>query len=338
MKNLTLLDKLIAVFNSIIAVFLLLSYTSYYISPETIPLISFLSLSIPVLIIINIAFVLYWLVKLKKQFIISLLVLIIGFPLLSKFYSFNNKKTFLSSDIKIMSYNVRLFNLYKWIPKKNIDKKINSFIKAKNPDVLCLQEYHTNLNLIKLFPYKYIKTSNKPNNFGDAIFSKYKIINSGSLNFKHTTNNVIFADIIKSNDTIRIYNTHLESFKINPIKESITKKNAETLKIRVEKAFKKQVSQVTKLLNHQKETTYKTIICGDFNNTAFSWVYHQLNQHKKDAFEIAGNGFGSTYKFGFPMRIDFILADENMTINNFKTFSVNYSDHFPIMARINLKP
>jgi len=338
MKNLTLLDKLIAAVNSLFAAILLLSYSSYFISPNNISLISFLSLSVPVLIVVNLIFVLYWLLKLKKQILISLIVLLIGFPLLSKFYSFNNKKTFLNSDIKIMSYNVRMFNLYKWMPKDHIDKKINSFIKDKNPDILCLQEYHTNTNLIKLFPYHYIKISNKNNNLGDAIFSKYKIFKSGSLNFPNTTNNVIFADIIKNKDTFRVYNAHLESFRIDSKKKTITKKNAENFKIRVEKAFKKQVDQVALLLKHQKKTQYKSIICGDFNNTAFSWVYHQLNKNKKDAFEIAGNGFGSTYNFGFPMRIDFILADENMTVNNFKTYTVNYSDHYPIMARLNLKP
>ncbi len=338
MKNLSLFDKLIAAINSILAVLLLLTYSSYFISPNSISFISFLSLSIPVLIIINMVFVLYWLLKLKKQILISLVVLLIGFPLLSKFYSFNNKKTFLSSDIKIMSYNVRMFNLYKWIKEDNVSEKIYDFVKDKNPDILCLQEYHTNDNLISLFPYYYIKTSNKKNNIGDAIFSKYKITNTGSLNFKNTGNNAIYIDVIKNKDTFRVYNIHLESFRINPHKEVINKKNAENLKIRVEKAFKKQVDQVNLLLNHQKKTHYKTIICGDFNNTAFSWVYHQLNQHKKDAFEIAGNGFGSTYRFGFPMRIDFILADENMAVNNFKTFKVKYSDHYPIMARLNLNP
>ncbi|MDX1830207.1 MAG: endonuclease/exonuclease/phosphatase family protein [Lutibacter sp.] len=339
MKNLSLLDKLIAAVNSIFAVILLLSYSCYFISPNSISLISFLSLSIPFLILINFVFILYWLIKLKKQILISLVILLIGFPLLSKFYSFNNKKTFLSSDIKIMSYNVRMFNLYKWMAKENhIDKKIYRFIKDKNPDILCVQEYHHNKDLVDLFPYHYIKSSDKKNNFGDAIFSKYEILNSGSLNFTNTSNNVIFADIIKKKDTFRVYNVHLESYRINPKKETITQKNVESFKIRVEKAFKKQANQVTLLLNHQKETHYKSIICGDFNNTAFSWVYHQLNHHRKDAFEIAGNGFGSTYNFAFPMRIDFILADENMAVNNFKTYTVKYSDHYPIMARLNLKP
>lgn len=336
MKNLSLFNKLIAAINTILAVLLLLSYSCYFISPKYISLISFLSLSIPILIIINIIFVLYWLLRLKKQILISLVVLILGFPLLSKFYSFNNKKTFLSSDIKIMSYNVRMFNLYKWIKTDSISKKIYHFVKDKNPDILCMQEYRTNSDLMHLFPFHYVKTNGKKSNIGDAIFSKFKIINSGSLNFPNTGNNAIYADIVKNRDTFRVYNTHLESFRINPAKEIINKKNAENLKKRIERAFRKQVDQVNLLLNHQSKSKYRIILCGDFNNTAFSWAYHQLNKDKQDAFEIAGNGFGSTYKFGFPMRIDFILADKNMVVNYFKTFKIKYSDHYPIIARLNL--
>ncbi|MBD09318.1 MAG: endonuclease, partial [Flavobacteriaceae bacterium] len=57
-----------------------------------------------------------------------------------------------------------------------------------------------------------------------------------------------------------------------------------------------------------------------------------------DTFEEAGNGFGKSFdiKF-FPLRIDFILADERFKVNGFKTYSdVNLSDHYPIKATLNL--
>jgi len=87
-------------------------------------------------------------------------------------------------------------------------------------------------------------------------------------------------------------------------------------------------------LKHQEETSLKSIICGDFNNNAFSWVYHKLKSNKNDAFEVAGKGFGKTFDFAFPLRIDFILTDERIEVNHFKTFKVKFSDHFPIMARL----
>lgn len=334
MKKLSMLDKLLFVLNSLLAALLLLSYLSYYISPNMLSFISLVSLAIPVLIALNFVFALYWIVKLKKQFLLSTLVLVIGFQYITKLYTFNEKKILLQNDLKIMSYNVKMFNLYKWIDDKGIDDKIYDFVNSNKPDILCIQEYHESLKKGLKFPYKYVKITSPNNHFGHAIFSNYKIVNSGSLNFSNTGNNAIFADIVKNNDTIRVYNIHLESLKLNPKDDYFNQDNSQKFKNRVEKAFKIQANQAKLIKLHQEKTTLKSIICGDFNNTAFSWVYHQLKEGKNDAFEVAGSGFGKTFDHILPIRIDFILIDKTIEINYYKSYNIKFSDHFPIMARL----
>lgn len=335
MKNLALIDKFIFILNSLFATLLLLSYLNYYISPVTISFFALISLILPLLIVINIIFATYWLIRLKKQIFLSVFILAIGYQYLTKFYTFKEKEVLLTNDVNIMSYNVRMFNLYKWIDEKNVDEKIYDFINSKEPDILCIQEFHPSLKKGLKYPYEYIKISNESNHFGHAIFSKFKIINSGSLNFSNSGNNAIFADIVRKNDTVRVYNIHLESLKLNPNDDYFTQKNSEKFKRRVEKAFKIQVNQVSLIMRHQEKITYKSIICGDFNNTAFSYIYHQLRKGKNDAFEVAGKGFGQTYDNKLPVRIDYILTDKRIEVNNFKTYDVKFSDHFPIMARLN---
>jgi endonuclease/exonuclease/phosphatase family metal-dependent hydrolase len=90
------------------------------------------------------------------------------------------------------------------------------------------------------------------------------------------------------------------------------------------------------ILRHQQQCDYKKIILGDFNNTAYSYIYKQFkNQGYKDAFEISGEGFGKTFDFKFfPLRIDFILVDENIELVDFSNFSHKYSDHYPIKASV----
>jgi vancomycin resistance protein VanJ len=335
MKKLSLIDKLLVVVNSIVAAISLVAFLSYFISPNTIPLVSFIGLSIPFLLILNILFIIYWVIRLKKQFLISTIVLLIGIQYVTKLYSFSEKKVLLTDDIKIMSYNVRMFNLYNWIEKEGVDQSIFDFINSQKPDILCIQEFNPKAKLGFNYPYKFIKRSEKNGQFGHAIFSKYKIINSESLNFSNSGNNTIFTDIVKNKDTFRVYNVHLESLKINPKNENFNQEISEKLRIRLENSFKKQANQSELIIQHQKQSNFKSIICGDFNNTAFSFVYKKLKRNKNDAFEVAGQGFGKTYDFPFPLRIDFILTDKNITVNNFKTFNVNYSDHYPIMARVN---
>ena len=337
MKKLSLLHKLFFFINSIIAVILLLSYLLPFISPKTAPAFAVFSILVPILIIINILFAIFWLIKLKKQFILSSLILALGWVISTPFYQFSNKNTAKNDDLKVMSYNVRMFNHYKWNDDLSITQKLFDFISEKNPDILSIQEFYDSDKISFSYPYKYIKTKSKTNHFGLAIYSKYPIINSGSLNFKNSANNAIFTDVVKNNDTIRVYNIHLESLKINPNKENFGEKNSERLFKRLSDGFKKQASQTELFLSHEQQWKGKKIVCGDFNNTSFSWVYKQIASDKKDAYIEAGSGFGKSFNYFFPMRIDFILIDKDSEINQFKTFKVKYSDHFPIFARINSK-
>lgn len=335
MKKLSLIDKLLFTINSIAAAALLLSYFSPYISPKAIPFLAIISLTVPFLIFINILFFLYWLIRLKKQIFLSGLILIVGWLFPSSFYEFSEKKVLLNDDIKVMSYNVRMFNHYKWSDDKELTQKAFDFIQKASSDILLLQEFYQSPDISFTYPYKYIKTRSKKNKFGLAIYSKYKIINSGSLDFENSANNIIYADLKIKDDTVRVYNIHLESLKINPNKENFGEENSEKLLSRLQSTFKKQADQAEQFLAHEEKWNGKKIIAGDFNNTAFSWIYKKIKKNKKDAFMEAGKGFGKSFDYPFPLRIDFIFTDNSINVNNFKTFDVAYSDHFPILARIN---
>lgn len=334
MKHLSILEKVLFLVNSLLATLLLFSFLLPFVSPKTIPLFAVLSLFAPVLLIINIAFAIYWLIKLKKQFLISFVIVILAGLLTPPFYKISSKNSSFNSDLKIMSYNVKLFDLF--TPKeatKSIENGFD-FIATKNPDVLVIQEYYQSEKVKLSFPYKYVKLKSEKSKFGMAIYSKYKIINSGSFDLKSVGNNIIYTDILKEKDTIRIYNVHFESLRINPNEENFGEKNSEKLIESIAGSFKKQAAQTVLFLKHEQQWKGKKIVCGDFNNTAYSWIYHTISRNKKDAFIESGKGFGKTYDYLFPLRIDFILTDNNAIINQFLTFSEKYSDHFPIQAKI----
>ena len=339
MKNLKLIDKIIYVVNALVATMLLLSYFLPFFPPKTFAILSVLSLGVPFLILTNVIFFIYWLIKVKKQLILSLIVLIIGYFTLGSLYKFSSSDVEPgATDLSIMNYNVRLFNLYEWIPEKGVEIKMIDFIKAKSPDVLSLQEYHPHKNIdLSFFKYKFEKLSGKKVKYGQAIFSQYPIINSGSVEFPETSNNAIFVDIVKDQDTLRVYNVHLQSLRIDANVEKLKHEDSDRLLQRVEQTFKMQQFQAELFIKHKEASPYKMIICGDFNNTAFSYVYKEIKGNLKDAFKVAGNGFGRTYDFKFfPVRIDFIFANKEFEITDFKTFDNRYSDHYPIFATFKL--
>ncbi|MEO6346473.1 MAG: endonuclease/exonuclease/phosphatase family protein [Aquaticitalea sp.] len=339
MKKLNLFDKVVFFFNSIAAVLLLLSYILPYIEPKKFAVLSVLSLTVPFLILLNILFLLYWILMVRKQVLVSLIVLLIGYNYLGSLYKFTSSKNVDDpEDISVMNYNVRLFNVFKWIPDTSVDQKIVDFINEKQPDILSIQEYRRDNDIVFAGYEKFEMISGEKVKNGQAILSKFPIVNSGSIEFPDSYNNAIFIDVVKGTDTIRVYNVHLQSMKIDANGDALTKESSENLFRQVSKTFTMQQFQTELFLLHKKRCPYKMIICGDFNNTAYSYVYREIKGDLKDAFVEAGNGFGRTFNFKFfPVRIDFILVDDGFEINSFKNFDVLLSDHYPIMSRVKIK-
>ena len=70
----------------------------------------------------------------KKQLLLSLFVLVLGFKHVGSLYKFSGSKNVDDEkNLSIMNYNVRLFNLYNWIPGINVQKDIVDFIKKESP-------------------------------------------------------------------------------------------------------------------------------------------------------------------------------------------------------------
>jgi len=340
MKKLVLfLNKIVFFLNSLAATMLLLAYVLPYVEPKKFAFLSVLSLSVPFLIILNILFLIYWLLQVKKQLLLSLIILFVGFIFLSPLYKFSSSKNIEDeNNIKVMNYNVRLFNVFKWIKEDNVDQKIVDFINEKQPDILSIQEYRRDedINLSGYEKFEVISGQKVKN--GQAIFSKFPIINSGSIEFPNSFNNAIYVDIVKNKDTIRVYNVHLQSMKIDANADALKNETSENLYRRVSKTFTMQQLQAEQFLEHKNKCPYKMIICGDFNNTAYSYVYKEIKGDLQDTFVEAGNAFGRTYDIRFfPVRIDFLLVDDAFEVNSFKTFDVVLSDHYPIMAKVKLK-
>lgn len=342
MKNLGWFDKFLFILNSFFAAALLFSYLLPYIPPKSFALLSVLSLGVPLLIIVNFVFLLYWILRLNRQFLLPLFVLLLGFNHVTSIYeiSASEEEEINEEDLVIMSYNVRQFNQYGFDKQKNVPEKISGFIKEQDPDIIGMQEYFNGeLTIAERFPYKYIKLKNETAEFGLAIFSKFPILKSGSLDFNTTSNNNgIFADIVVKGDTLRILNVHLQSYGVKPNLNNLEKEKSKKVLLGMGKTFVRQQEQMELILENMRSSPYKIILMGDFNNTAYSYIYRELtSEGLDDAYKEDGSGFGRTFDFDyFPLRIDYILVDERLEVISFETFEVHYSDHFPIWATIRL--
>ena len=341
MKKLSWFNKIVFVGNIALAVATLLGYLLPFLAPKLFPILSVFTLILPSLLTANLVFLFYCGIQINPQAFLSLLILLIGVTFINKFYKINGKLTEShEDDILLMTYNVRLFNLFKWIPDDNVTQKIQEFIELQNPDILCLQEFSKNSGInLKQYPYKHIITHGDRIMTGQAIYSKFRMIDKGEIKLPNSNNNVIFADIVIKKDTIRVYSIHLQSISISPdIHEKIDEQKSKMIFKRISRAFKEQQLQSELIQSHMKDASFRKIICGDMNNSAFSYVYSNIKNNLNDAFIEAGSGFGKTYHFPYyPMRIDYVFTDPTIEVKSFETYSdfVN-SDHYPIVTRLNL--
>lgn len=348
MKRLSWFNKVIFVINCIVVTLTFIAYLLPFLTPKTFPLLSVLTLILPLFLLLNGLFFVYWIVQLKRQVLFSGIVLLLGITFINKFYKFSSKVLEKEEkDFTVMSYNVRLFNLFDWIKDENVGDSILHFINDQNPDILCIQEYSENAKIdLRVYKYKAIFMEGNKIKTGQAIFSKYPIFDKGNLKIPEIGNNVTYADIKKGKDTLRVYNIHLQSIKISPdvheISEDVDAINQEKstqVFFRIRDAFKRQEQQSDILVQHKKNCKFPVIICGDMNNSAFSYVYRNIKSGLNDCFEEAGKGFGQTYNFKYyPARIDYIFSDKSIVVKEFTNFtSFEHSDHYPIMSRLAFK-
>ncbi|HYD92117.1 MAG TPA: endonuclease, partial [Flavobacterium sp.] len=142
MKKLSWFNKIMFFFNIVLTVLTFIAYILPFLAPRLFPLLSVFTLLMPLMLILNFLFFLYWLLQTKRQMLLSGLVLLLGITFISKCYKFSSTNLpGEESDFTLMSYNVRMFNLYDWLPDNNVPQKIMEFVKEKDPDIVCLQEY-----------------------------------------------------------------------------------------------------------------------------------------------------------------------------------------------------
>ena len=338
-------NKVMYFFNIVLTVLTFLAYVLPFLAPKFFPFLSVLTLVLPLFLIVNGLFFIFWMLQLKRQMILSGIVLVLGITFVNKFYKFSsNDQAFEEKDFVVMSYNVRLFNLFQWIERESVKDEMKAFIDEQNPDILCIQEYSETANVdLRVYKHKFIFMQGNKIKTGQAIFSKFPIIDQGNIEFPESDNLIVYADIRKGSDTIRVYNMHLQSIKISPDVsemqehvETIDQQKSQMVFKRIGEAFTKQQLQAEILVRHKKECNYPMIICGDMNNSAFSYVYRSIKGNLNDCFEEAGKGFGETYNFKYyPARIDYIFADKSMKVKTFQNFPLfKNSDHYPIVTRL----
>lgn len=365
-RQLSGFQKFIRFCNWLCAFLLLLSYLSTWISPATFWPIAFFGLAYPLIIVLNLLFILYWLIYRNKWILISLLSILTGFNHLRHFFqiSFGSGAALSETQqqIKIISWNVRVFDLYNESTRTATRDSIFAVLQREDPDIILFQEfYHTdrvgyfetrnilnNILRAKNYYEGYTHKLHHQQFFGLATFSAFPIVGQGEIKFDNDdNNNVIFTDLKINDDTIRVYNAHLSSIRFqrgdydfigdtsNSRKwiyphQKVSHENQQII-ARLKNAFIKRAEQSAIVKTHVQQSPYPVILGGDFNDTPVSYCYSVFNEILTDAFIESGSGTGATYIGKFPsFRIDYLWHNEAIHSYQYRTLPEELSDHHAI--------
>lgn len=331
------------------------------VSPNSAQYLAFFGLGYPVWFFLAVLGLVYSLLRRRWFLLVAIIaVFIIQADFIERTvriraFSREQEKAKNTHRVSVMTYNVRIFDLYNWSEGSATRDKIFDFLDEHRVDVLCFQEfYHTDRKgifdtkdtLVQFLDNvhvheRYTHEMTGKQYFGVATFSKHPIVESGDLAFESDANNFcIYTDILVDGDTLRVYNAHLASIRFQQedyeaMEQGLDPEDAKRLADRLTRAFRKRASQAEKIAAHIASSPHPVVVCGDFNDTPVSYAYELFASHLEDAFVSGGNGLGSTYIGSLPFfRIDYVMHSRGMRVEHFETHEVRHSDHRPVEAHL----
>ncbi|HWJ91415.1 MAG TPA: endonuclease/exonuclease/phosphatase family protein, partial [Flavisolibacter sp.] len=269
-------------------------------------------------------------------------------------------------SVRIAHWNVARFTEWKRNNNKGSQTRLKmmDLIKEQNADVVCLQEfftstdpaYYNNLNYVMKelgYPYYYFsRDPDVPRQWtGQVIFSRYPIIDSGLIRYPKPSmqETLIHADIVANGDTLRVYTTHLQSVqfrkkdfeRIESIKNTDDGmvENSRNIFSKLKRGVIFRCGQADLVKATIAQSPYPFVLTGDFNDVPNSYTYFTIRGDElQDAFLATGLGVGKTFSYIAPtLRIDYVFTTKNIGIRQFNRIIKNYSDHYMLVADVQLK-
>lgn len=348
----------------------MLATFQHWLPPEDFWFIGYLSISFPYILFATACFLFFWLFSSthRRYVFISLFALAIGYRQIGVLFGLNKNDFALQKnegDIRFMTWNIMGFNGFKPGVKErelNADRIFNTLNEYK-PDIICFQEYgqFENLSLgrsylrqMEKLGYEYHVLSRDYSRVtysyssGVAIFSKYRIINKEKIPFRSSAESLLYADVVKGQDTFRVYNTHLQSFRFSQEElaqfekfkdsEKPELRKSKSLFSKMQRAFRNRGAQVDQASPLIEQSPFPQVIGLDMNDVPTSYGYWKIRGDRDDAFLEKGFGIGRSYISILPtLRIDYIFSHPKFGVKQMTTLNRRFSDHLPVIADLHLQ-
>ncbi|RYY51220.1 MAG: hypothetical protein EOO06_01395 [Chitinophagaceae bacterium] len=345
-----------------------------YINPVKFWPVAIAGLGFPFAAAAMLIFAFIWLLLKPRWSIFSLIGILLCTPAFIASFGTNIfssfKKAKAPHSIRLLSWNVGLMNYTEVdtvLAKKN-NATIFEKIKAADADILCLQEFFTEIipgnhyNVMDSlantlgYPYYYFSRDvpKVDGNFfsGSIIFSRHKIIDSSKSVFPLPglySGSIIRTGILIGTDTINVFTSRLQLMRfqgdeyrqLQNIKtvsgNSISDTKSIIGKLRYGYYF---LSQQAEFVRTVLDSSYRPyLFAGDLNNIPLSYTYGKVKGKLNDAWAKKGKGFGRTFQYISPtLRLDHLFYDEHFKLGQVtRILEDGETDHHGLLGDFTIK-
>ena len=305
---------------------------------------------LPVLIAINIVLLIYWLIRRKWIYaIIPVITVVCCIPYIGTLVQIGSvdKEAKAENALKIATYNVAMFGRE---TSGFLAQDILAQMRRQKVDVLCMQEYNeisgdkkNSESYKEYFPYMAIGREDM------VIYSRFPIKGNKTILFDDTNNSAMWADIDIKGQTIRVFNVHLQTTGINGTLHRASKLQAANPYGDYSKTNSRvlnaifgsymrgvifRAGQAIAVANEKRSSEKPCILCGDFNDVPYSFVYNTMLGDMVDGFKECGAGWMYTFRGKKAVRIDYIFHDPFFKGLSYYKEDLTTSDHLPVFMKV----
>ena len=143
------------------------------------------------------------------------------------------------------------------------------------------------------------------------------------MEFEQTNNSAMWADVDIKGKKTRVINAHLETTGFNRTLHQAGKMIQRGQTVETNSLINAiygnytlgmiiRAGQATMVANEVINSDLPCIVCGDFNDVPYSFVYNTMLGNMVDGFKECGSGFMNTFRGNKKVRIDYIFHDKEL--------------------------
>lgn len=366
------LVAVLVIFNLLLAFATLIAGTAGMTRPDRHPAIAVFGMAFPAVAIAEAVTVVLWLIA-RKWIIAAVMALplVLTWGNVHAHFPVNIIGSFTTSaedstQFTLMTYNTRcMLDLDEKLKGHTPNRAVEEILRI-DADIVCLQECYgvdaagwcgitkEQAEAVRE-RYPYIIRSNDEMQF----LSKYPILHADDLSVDQPSAGYdgYYAKNYYVNvkgQKINIISIHLQSFHLEPedkdMYQRLTSREAadqieqqphytlsylrHTLYPRLAKALRIRADQADDIAAVASRANGNVILCGDFNDTPYSYSYRTIKGSMTDAYVHSGTGYGNTYHQNHLLfRIDHIFYKGTIEAVDADIPKSYCSDHYPIVVK-----